>query len=76
MIVALLAYLGHLIGTLIAKFGLFIQKRLHLQLESAEKNKDEDKRILDTVAEKKETPVYCRWQWLVGFAFIIVGGLI
>ena len=67
MFVALIAYFSHFVGTCCAKFGLFLQKRLHLQIECEEAQKED---IDDT--QKNEMPVYCRWQWLLGFGFLAV----
>jgi len=77
MIIAILAYLGHLAGTLTAKFGFFLQKRLHLQLENSKDSKDSESGESgeNQESEKKNKPVYTSLPWLIGFAFIVGGGV-
>ena len=38
MLVAILAYLGHLLGTLLVKVGLLLQKKTHINREKTIKN--------------------------------------
>ena len=74
MIIAILAWLGHLVGTLIAKFGLFIQKKLHLSLETT--NMENADKGLNKIGDTKQKPVYCMGKWIAGFICICIGGTI
>ena len=61
---AMFAYLGNLVGILITKFGLFLQK---VELMNMEKEGQEDGR-------RKITPAYCRLQWNIGLFLLFFGG--
>ena len=61
-IIALIAYLGNLLGILITKFGLFLQK---LSLKDIEK---EDPEL------EKRRPIYLRKRWVGGLALLLIGG--
>ena len=54
MLVTIIAYLAHLAGMLIGKFGFFLQKHLFLQLEAEDAQKKEEKDD-----QKSKKPIYC-----------------
>ena len=69
MLVAILAYLGHLFGTLTVKVGLLFQKKTHLVKEGSIKN-------LDEIPSDARKPFYCNPMWLAGGGIIVLGGTI
>ena len=74
MFIAISAYLGHLLGTLIAQLGFFLQKIVYLQLEKSKSNETADTE--DHAPKMKKKPVYCRLLWVIGFICLMVGGAI
>ena len=66
--VAFVAYLGNLLGILITKFGLFLQKLCLIELEK------EGAETADPSQLANIKPVYKRLQWLVGLVLLLVGG--
>ena len=69
MLVAILAYLGHLFGTLLVKVGLLFQKKTHINREKTLKNEE------DLPSDTKR-PFYCHPMWLAGGGIIVLGGVI
>ena len=68
MVAAIFAYLGHLVGVLIAIYGLFLQKRVYLERES--------KLVLDQVDQGKRRHILLNPGWIVGFGLLAIGGVL
>ena len=62
--VAIIAYIGNLLGILITKFGLFLQKLTHMDMEKECGAND----------QAKPKPIYYRVQWIVGLGLLLFGG--
>ena len=75
--VAFLAFLGHFLGMVVSKTGLFLQKLTHIEMERKKvyhvKFDDNFNRI-ETTDDKK--PVYYSGKWIFGFMLLLLGGLI
>ena len=71
--VALIGYLGHLLGMIVSKTGLFLQKLTHIEMEKRD-FKPSDGEYVRYEQQNNKKPVYCHCKWNIGFWMLIVGG--
>lgn len=63
---AIIAYVASLLGIMITKYGLFLQKLTHINMEKE----------CSSTEQVKPKPIYYRIQWIVGLGLLLFGGAV